>query len=165
LQKQILLKQTFPPYDYSMRAMLLMLSAISAHHLAGGALLNLHSLVIFGSVVYFLTKLSHSKVNEGPGLAALILTVQSLTHFILGGGSGEIRMTLSHLLIGIIAYFVVAKLEDFFLAVVRKFLWTLPNARFEFAHKMLEVSDQPILFFKSQILGLEILRRGPPVKL
>jgi hypothetical protein len=69
------------------RFQVLLLSALSAHALAGGLLIQapnfLWQSLGIGAALFSLRSLK----LEGPTLALLILFIQSTSHFLLGGGS------------------------------------------------------------------------------
>jgi hypothetical protein len=95
------------------RFQILFLSALSAHSLAGGTFVETPNLLwqSFGiGVVLFCIR---SIKLEGPPLALLILFIQSSSHFLLGGGNyqSEIRMTLAHVLSGVLSYLAISYFE------------------------------------------------------
>ena len=92
------------------RFQVLLLSALSAHALAGGSLIQApnflwQSLGIGAALFTF-----RSLKLEGPTLALLILFIQSTSHFLLGGGTyqSESRMTLAHLVSGALSYLAIS---------------------------------------------------------
>ena len=95
------------------RFQFLLLSALSAHILAGGNLVETSSLIWqvigIGSLLFGIRSIK----LEGPSLALVILLVQSSSHFILGGGTylNELRMTLAHTVSGAISYFAISYFE------------------------------------------------------
>ena len=96
--------------DFLIRIQVLFLSALSAHWLAGGLFVENQNLLIELAVIGSLLFCIRSIELEGPNLALLILFIQSSSHFILGGGTylNESRMTMAHLLSGLLSYFVIS---------------------------------------------------------
>ena len=95
------------------RFQVLLLSALLAHDLAGGSLIQApnflwQSLGIGAALLSF-----RSLKLEGPTLALLILFIQSTSHFLLGGGTyqSESRMTLAHLFSGVLSYLAISYFE------------------------------------------------------
>ena len=92
------------------RFQVLLLSALSAHALAGGSLIQapnfLWQSLGIGAALFSLRSLK----LEGPTLALLILFIQSTSHFLLGGGTyqSESRMTLAHLVSGALSYLAIS---------------------------------------------------------
>mgnify|MGYP006274531735 FL=1 len=95
------------------RFQVLLLSALSAHILAGGTLVETPNLIWqsigIGSLLFGIRSIK----LEGPSLALVILLIQSTSHFVVGGGTylNELRMTLAHTLSGIISYFAISYFE------------------------------------------------------
>ena len=95
------------------RFQILFLSALSAHSLAGGTFVETPNL-IWQSIGIGVVLFSIRSIKlEGPTLALLTLFVQSTSHFLLGGGTyqSELRMTLAHLLSGVLAYLAISYFE------------------------------------------------------
>ncbi len=92
------------------RFQVLLLSALSAHELAGGSLIPTPNFLWQGLGIGFVLFCVRSIKLEGPTLALLILFIQSTSHFLLGGGSyqSESRMTLAHLLSGFLSYLAIS---------------------------------------------------------
>lgn len=95
------------------RFQILFLSALLAHSLAGGTFVETPKLLWQGlaiGVVHFCVR---SIKLEGPALALLILVIQSTSHFLLGGGTyqSEFRMTLAHVLSGVLSYLAISYFE------------------------------------------------------
>jgi len=114
------------------RFQILLLSALSAHWLAGGTLVETPNLLWQGFVLgAFLFALRNIKL-EGPSLALLILFIQSSSHFVLGGGTylNETRMTLAHLLSGVLAYAVVTYFEIVWDFIASAFTALVPARNF-----------------------------------
>lgn len=114
------------------RFQILLLSALSAHWLAGGTLVETPNLIWQGLALgAFLVTLRNIKL-EGPSLALLILFIQSSSHFVLGGGTylNETRMTLAHLLSGVLAYVVVTYFEIVWDFITSTFFFLVPARNF-----------------------------------
>ena len=95
------------------RFQILFLSALSAHSLAGGTLVETPNLLWQGFAIGVVLFCVRSIKLEGPALALLILFIQSTSHFLLGGGTyqSELRMTLAHALSGVLSYLAVSYFE------------------------------------------------------
>jgi len=95
------------------RFQILLLSALSAHSLAGGSFIETPNLLWQGFAIGVVLLCIRSIKLEGPALALLILFIQSTSHFLLGGGSyqSELRMTLAHLLSGVLSYLAISYFE------------------------------------------------------
>jgi len=95
------------------RFQVLLLSALAAHELAGGSLIQTPNFIWQSLGIGFVLFCIRSIKLEGPTLALLILFIQSTSHFLLGGGSyqSESRMTLAHLLSGFLSYLAISYLE------------------------------------------------------
>ena len=95
------------------RFQILFLSALSAHSLAGGTFVETPNL-IWQSIGIGVVLFSIRSIKlEGPTLALLTLFVQSTSHFLLGGGTyqSELRMTLAHVLSGVLSYLAISYFE------------------------------------------------------
>ena len=95
------------------RLLVLFLSGIFAHELAGGSFLSISHLALqLAAVLLILIALRNLNL-EGPALALAIAIVQSSSHFIIGGGSnsGELGMSVSHVTSGIFAYLLISNFE------------------------------------------------------
>ena len=147
-----------------MRAMILMASAISAHHFAGGDLIRLSSFVIYFAFVAAVTKLSMNRITDGPKLALLIIFVQSSTHFILGSGSSsDSQMGISHLLMGVISYYAIILAEDFLDAVIDLWIGSLTLKPIILRSRKIGIYiDQPFTAKFFNLFAIQT-RRGPPV--
>jgi hypothetical protein len=95
------------------RFQVLLLSALFAHILAGGTLVETPNLIWQGIAIGSLLFGMRSIKLEGPSLALEILLIQSTSHFVVGGGTylNELRMTWAHTLSGIISYFAISYFE------------------------------------------------------
>ena len=78
------------------RFQVLLLSALSAHILAGGTLVETPKLIWQGIAIGSLLFGIRSIKLEGPSLALVILLIQSSSHFVVGSGTylNELRMTM-----------------------------------------------------------------------
>ena len=95
------------------RFQVLLLSALAAHELAGGSLIQTSNFLWQGLGIGIALFCIRNIKLEGPTLALLILFIQSTSHFLLGGGtyqSGS-RMTLAHLLSGFLSYLAISYFE------------------------------------------------------
>lgn len=95
------------------RFQILLLSAFSAHWLAGGTFVETPNLLWQGLGIGVVLFSIRSVKLEGPALALLILFIQSTSHFLLGGGSyqSQLKMTLAHVLSGILSYSAISYFE------------------------------------------------------
>jgi len=95
------------------RFQVLLLSALSAHDLAGGSLIQTPNFIWQGLGIGAALFCIRNIKLEGPTLALLILFIQSTSHFLLGGGSyqSESRMTLAHLVSGFLSYIAISYFE------------------------------------------------------
>ena len=108
------------------KVLILFLAGILAHTLSGGSLVESNRLLTFSALIGLCIFLTRNQILEGPHLAMLVLALQSMGHFALGGAnkSGDLRMTLAHLFAGIVSYKTVGHLDRFweFLARIIEFL-------------------------------------------
>ena len=95
------------------RFQILFLSALLAHSLAGGTFVETPNLLWQGLAIGVVLFCVRSIKLEGPALALLILVIQSTSHFLLGGGTyqSELRMTLAHVLSGVLSYLAISYFE------------------------------------------------------
>ena len=95
------------------RTLILFGAAIAAHEFSGGKVIQspllLVQLVFVTAVVYCLRSIK----LEGPGLALVVLLIQSASHFIIGNGSSssDLTMTFGHLISGVFSYFGIDYFE------------------------------------------------------
>lgn len=96
------------------RLSILFLSSILAHELGGGNFIQ--TKLLFTEVIFISLALFILREIEliGPNLALIVVITQSMSHFILGAGekTGELSMSLSHILSGFLAYKLVSSLES-----------------------------------------------------
>ena len=150
------------------RFQVLLLSALSAHALAGGSLIQApnflwQSLGIGAALFTF-----RSLKLEGPTLALLILFIQSTSHFLLGGGTyqSESRMSLAHLFSGVLSYLAISYFEIAWEAVSRAFIALVPARPF-LTFSLPELTRYPLAdrnsAFQIRQLTASLKFRGPPL--
>jgi hypothetical protein len=95
------------------RFQILLLSALSAHELAGGTFVETPNLMWQGFAIGVVLFCVRSIKLEGPALAMLTVFIQSTSHFLLGGGGyqSELRMTLAHVISGVLSYLAISYFE------------------------------------------------------
>ncbi len=150
------------------RFQVLLLSALSAHILAGGTLVETPNLfwqaIGIGSLLFGIRSIK----LEGPSLALLILLIQSTSHFVVGGGTyiNESRMNLAHTFSGVISYFAIAYFE-LALNFIASLLGAIIPAKFFTFISAPEVfgctslGDGPTFQIRQLFASLDF--RGPPV--
>ena len=90
----------------------MVLFAMVAHILAGGALTPGRELFLMALSVIALVAVLLPAIAEGPALAALAVLVQLLGHMVLGTTTpNELRMTGAHLLAGCLSYMLVLRFD------------------------------------------------------
>lgn len=150
------------------RFQILFLSAMSAHSLAGGTIVETPNLLWQGLGIGIALFSIRSINLEGPTLALLILFIQSTSHFLLGGGSyqSESRMTLAHVLSGVLSYLAISYFEiawDFisstFLSLFPAKLLLIPLIP-ELA-RFINVTSKSTVQIRRLIASLKF--RGPPL--
>ena len=151
----------------SVKLVVLFLSAIAAHGIAGGAFVDAPHLALEGiSIALALTPLQSLKL-EGPSLALLILIVQSSSHFILGGGTylNSLQMTFGHLASGIFSYMAIGYFELVWDFVTTLFAGFLPLRIFSAlvirGSNIFKVGEINF-FFQIKQLTASLTFRGPP---
>lgn len=151
------------------RFQVLFLSALSAHELAGGTLIQptnfLWQILGIGAALFSIRNIK----LEGPTLAVLILFIQSSSHFLLGGGSyqSESRMTLAHLFSGVLSYIAILYFEIFWEAASRGFLALVPTRPFSTISLPELISNtfaDKDFNFQIRQLTASLKFRGPPLK-
>ena len=149
------------------KLVVLFLSAIAAHGIAGGTFVDAPRLALEGiAIALALASLQSIKV-EGPTLALLILLVQSSSHFILGGGTylNSLQMTFGHLASGMFSYVAIGYFD-----LAWDFLATLFMGLFPlkiFPTTVIQGSNfvnarQINFFFQIKQLTASLTFRGPP---
>lgn len=144
-----------------------MVGAIISHVLAGGKLIAFTSLLVEAGIIFFGLLTVRSHFLAGPGLAAIVVLVQSSAHIILGQSShSNSIMLFSHVAGGLLSYKAVASSEKFWkiLSECSFYLLTsLPKVidiPFLFAPRTITI--QP-LFTRFALLISPSLRRAPPI--
>lgn len=95
-------------------SLVILSSALFAHHLVGGMLISLHQLLSIILPTLVALTLLNLKPLDGPRLALLILVVQSFSHIVLGGMSDSSRtMAIAHLSTSIISYAYIRFISEF----------------------------------------------------
>ena len=150
------------------RFQVLLLSALSAHAIAGGSLIQapnfLWQSLGIGAALFCIRNIK----LEGPTLALLVLFIQSTSHFLLGGGTyqSESRMTLAHLFSGVLSYLTISYFEIFWEAVSTAFIALVPAKAFltfslpELTRYALADSNSA---FQIRQLTASLKYRGPPL--
>ena len=150
------------------RFQVLLLSALSAHALAGGSLIQApnflwQSLGIGAALFAF-----RSLKLEGPTLALLILFIQSTSHFLLGGGSyqSESRMTLAHLLSGFLSFLAISYFDiaqEFISSTFVALVPARPFLTFSLPELTRYTNSDSNSTFQIRQLTASLKFRGPPL--
>jgi len=150
------------------RFQVLLLSALSAHDLAGGSLIQTPNFVWqclgIGAVLFCIRNIK----LEGPTLALLILFIQSTSHFLLGGGTyqSESRMTFAHLFSGVLSYLTISYFEIVWEVVSTAFIALVPAKAF-LTFSLPELTRYTIAnsnsAFQIRQLTASLKFRGPPL--
>ncbi|MFM8365927.1 MAG: hypothetical protein ACKN90_00385 [Candidatus Nanopelagicaceae bacterium] len=103
---------------------------------------------------------------EGPKLAMVIALAQFGTHFFFStSGASEIQMALSHIILGIVTYQLIARMdllvEIFFKLLDRLILFRFLIIKPNWISPLLTLSQAR--FFVYLQISRDIARRGPPV--
>ena len=149
------------------KLVVLFLSAIAAHGIAGGTFVDAPRLALEGIAIALALASLQSLKLEGPSLALLILIVQSSSHFILGGGRylNSLQMTFGHLASGIFSYMAIGYFDLVWDFVTTLFAGFLPLRIFSAlvirGSNIFKVGE---INFSIQILQLtsSLKYRGPP---
>ena len=150
------------------RFQVLLLSALSAHVLSGGTLAESSNLLWQGfCIATLLFGLKNIKL-EGPGLALLILFIQSSSHFILGAGTyqSELRMTLAHLLSGVMSYLAISYFDicwDFIASVLIALVPKKTFLKLSLPETLSLASKHNDPTFQIRKLTASLKFRGPPL--
>ena len=112
------------------RLSILFLGSILAHEIGGGNFVQtkllLVELVLISMALFAIRNVDLS----GPTLALVVVITQSASHFILGAAdrTGEISMTFSHVLAGVVTYKFISGLESMwdFLATLLGTFFSVP---------------------------------------
>lgn len=151
------------------RFQILILSALSAHELAGGALVQTPHLLWQALGITVVLFIIRNIRLDGPNLALLILFIQSTSHFLIGGGSyqSEVKMTFAHLISGVISYFAIAYFDIAWDFLSQSFAALLPAKPFNALTipKRIRLSERAgfsIPQLRQLIACLQF--RGPPMR-
>ncbi len=147
--------------------LILFLSAIAAHSIAGGSFLGFSQLAIQSIAVLAIIATTINLKLEGPSLALVILLVQSSSHLILGGNShaGELRMTSSHIISGLISYKAIRYFElawNKFAALLISFLTGFSLVILDFHLSYIQPQSQIFERIQLRFLTSFLKFRGPP---
>ncbi|CAB4753619.1 unannotated protein [freshwater metagenome] len=151
------------------RFQVLLLSALSAHELAGGSLIQTPNFLWEGLGIGVALFCIRGIKLEGPTLALLILFIQSTSHFLLGGGSyqSESRMSLAHLFSGVISYLVISYFEFAREFISSAFVARVPARLFlilSFPELIRYTNTGSNSIFQIRQLTSFLKFRGPPLK-
>lgn len=90
-----------------------LLASVLISHLVGrGSFIAAPAIVALSLLIITALSISMPQELEGPHLALLVLITQTLGHFILGGGSTDSSMTISHLVGGFTGYQTVRRVDQ-----------------------------------------------------
>jgi hypothetical protein len=147
--------------------LILFLSAIAAHSIAGGSFLGSSQLAVQSSVILAIVALTFNLKLEGPSLALVILLVQSSSHIILGGNSntGEFQMTASHLISGVISYRAIRYFElawNKFAEILISFFAAFKSVILDFCVSFTQQQSQFLEHLQLRFLTSFLKFRGPP---
>ena len=150
------------------RFQILLLSALSAHSLAGGTFVETPNLFWQGFAIGVVLFCVRSIKLEGPALALLILSIQSTSHFLLGGGNyqSEFRMTLAHVLSGILSYLAISHFEVAREFISSTFVFLVPARPFlipSFPELTRYINPGSNSTFQIRQLTASLKFRGPPL--
>lgn len=97
----------------AMSAMALNVSAVVAHHLAGGHFIPTSTLLLLLVIVMSISLLNSRHEFEGPRLAAIIVFSQLFAHIFLGNSStNSLNMLIGHTVSGVLTYLFIWKLDQ-----------------------------------------------------
>lgn len=124
----------------------LSMGTIFAHHVAGGAFVNLPQFLLVVVATYGVGALLSKSEMEGPGLAAAIVVTQMFGHVALSSSyESSVVMYGSHLLFGLIGYLALGYVEKL--------------ARWAFDHLVVGFEKLPEIYIeKPAVLFLEDFR-------
>ena len=150
------------------KVLILFLAGILAHTLSGGSLVESNRLLTFSALIALCIFLTRNLILEGPQLALLVLALQSMGHFALGGAdkSGDLRMTFAHLFAGLLSYKTVGHVDRFweFLARIVEFLHIPIFEVLAIKCELLTKSDSYLAPSISREFFSSNQYRGPPTK-
>jgi hypothetical protein len=147
-------------------SLILLTTAILAHHVAGGMLISGHQFVSLLIPSFIVLTVINRKGCKGPALALLILATQTFAHIVFGNmTSSNMTMTLSHIVFGFISFGYIRYANKFWDAAT--FLLGKIFSKYQNIHfsptvpLLLPTSYHPNIF---QTLNFQaISRRGPPL--
>jgi hypothetical protein len=124
----------------------LSIGTIFAHHVAGGAFVNLPQFLLVAVATYGVGALLSRSEMEGPGLAAAIVVTQMFGHVALSSKyENSLVMYGSHLFLGLLSYLLLGSVEKM--------------ARWAFDHLVVGFEKLPEIHMdKRAVLFLEDLR-------
>lgn len=165
----ILVSTEFKGIKNAFKFLSLFLLAVGAHISAGGTFVAFSQMATFLLLVSGVVLLFRSLPNDGPALALAITIVQSVSHFILGGGTytNGFTMTIGHFASGFISYLMISKFDNAW-DRTSDFLTQLIRPRFAVVVvKQVSTSVvQTVDFFKDKFIEHRSLKyRGPPVEM
>jgi hypothetical protein len=147
-------------------SLILLTTAILAHHVAGGMFISGHQFVSLLIPSFIALTVINRKGSKGPGLALVIIATQTFVHSVFGNmTSSNMTMFLSHIVFGFISYGYLRYANKFWRASTfllgklfkeyRNIHFSLPVLRFR------PTTYHPNFF---QTLNFQaISRRGPPL--
>ena len=150
------------------RFQVLLLSALAAHELAGGSLIQTSNFLWQGLAIGIALFTFRSLKLEGPTLALLILFIQSTSHFLLGGGSyqSESRMTLAHLLSGFLSFLAISYFDiaqEFISSTFVALVPARPFLTFSLPELTRYTNSDSNSTFQIRQLTASLKFRGPPL--
>jgi hypothetical protein len=163
------MRSLIPSFKSVMNAQILFVTSLLGHHLAGGEFVSNFQLYLLLVATFITLSMSDSQALNGPGLALRIIAIQSVGHFILGGGdkSSEALMLMSHVSMGFLSYFLISNTELFWQSITRLLDYFRPTV---FSRLLVyeAISDQNIppqnYFEKKLLFWLTRNFRGPPLE-
>ena len=151
------------------RFLILFAAAIAAHEFSGGQVIQSPHLLIQFVFITAVVCCVRSIKLEGPGLALVVLLVQSASHFIIGNGSysNSLLMTLGHLISGFTSYFGLKYFEKCWVFLGELISLIAPTVLVVFTHtlklkKLNQTNFRRNIYFSVHIESLSF--RGPPIE-
>ena len=144
-----------------------LLASVLISHLVGrGSFIAAPAIVALSLLIITALSISMPQELEGPHLALLVLITQTLGHFILGGGSTDSSMTISHLVGGFTGYQTVRRVDQIVCkleSLVQYALLPLSISSLAFPINLRTVSISTyITRLKEFLLAAHYLLRAPP---
>lgn len=143
-------------------------TAIFSHLIAGGLVEKPTYFLSHLFLTIFIIQLLLSKnLFEGPTLAFAILVSHGSAHFVIGGNSSSsIKMTFSHLLVGIACYQIFKKIDTIILYLENQINILLVDFKLP-KLKALEICFNyfPLILFTQNLLLLLKFQRAPPLSI